>query len=100
MDLGDMMKQAKEIKQKMSGLKKELDAMRITGESGGGLVRVVLNGTMEVVELELEESFSKETKQVQETLLKSAMNAAVKNAQKEVERKQKDLLGLPGKLPF
>ena len=46
--LGDMMKKAQEMQENMQKAQQELAATEITGESGGGLVQVVMRGTHEV----------------------------------------------------
>lgn len=43
-DLMGMMKKAQEMQARMSGIQDELQALEVTGSSGGGMVSVVLNG--------------------------------------------------------
>ena len=47
MDLMKMMKQAQEIQGRMQKLQEELSGLEVEGQSGGGLVRVKLNGKLE-----------------------------------------------------
>ena len=44
MKLGQMMKQAQEIQQKMADLQTEMEAIEVVGKSGGGMCQVTLNG--------------------------------------------------------
>ena len=46
--LGDMMKKAQEMQENMQKAQQELAATKIKGESGGGLVQVIMRGTHEV----------------------------------------------------
>ena len=45
--LGGLMKQAQKMQEDMQKAQQEIAAMEITGQSGGGLVSVVLNGRHE-----------------------------------------------------
>ena len=43
-NLGDMMKQVQAMQERMAGLQAKLEQATVTGQSGGGLVKVTLNG--------------------------------------------------------
>lgn len=43
-NLGNMLKQAQELQTKMQDMQNELEAMELEGTSGGGLVKLTLNG--------------------------------------------------------
>ena len=47
MDLMKMMKQAQEIQGRMQQMQEDLAALEVEGQSGGGLVKVKLNGKLE-----------------------------------------------------
>ena len=42
--MGGMMKQAQQMQKKMTQIQSEIDALKIEGESGGGMVKVVVDG--------------------------------------------------------
>ena len=42
--LGDLMKQAQQVQERMQEVQAELARLEVTGESGAGLVKVVMNG--------------------------------------------------------
>ncbi|MCH7550246.1 MAG: YbaB/EbfC family nucleoid-associated protein, partial [Proteobacteria bacterium] len=44
MNLGQMLKQAQEFQGKMAEIQEKMAALEVTGESGGGMVQVTLNG--------------------------------------------------------
>ena len=49
-----MMKHAQMMQQKLADAQKELEEMEIEGESGGGMVKVTVNGEMELVNLTID----------------------------------------------
>jgi DNA-binding YbaB/EbfC family protein len=102
--IGDFMKQAQEIQQQMQGIQAEIAALEVTGESGAGLARVVMNGRHEVKRVELDDALMAEDKEVIEDLVAAACNDAVRKLEKEQQAKMSGIasgMGLPfGKLPF
>ncbi len=55
-DLGGLMKQAQAMQQKLAEAQEQLAEVRVEGTSGGGMVRVTLKGTGELVGVELDET--------------------------------------------
>lgn len=98
----DIMQQAQAMQEKMQGAQEELANAEVTGESGAGLVSVVMNGRHEVRRVNIDDSVMSEEKSVLEDLVAAACNDAVH----KVEVMQKDKmsgvasgLGLPGGMP-
>ncbi|MBL6715002.1 MAG: hypothetical protein RLZZ174_33 [Pseudomonadota bacterium] len=94
--MGDMMKQAKAMQEKMAQAQERLAALEVTGESGAGLVAVRMTGRHDVRGVTLDPSLMSEDREVLEDLLAAAVNDAVRR----VERAQKELMsevtaGLP-----
>lgn len=100
MDLKEMMKHAEEIKSKMESAQKELGSLRVEGESGGGMVRVKMNGKNEILEISISDEALKEDKEVLESLVASAINITIVKVKEEAMAKQKNLLGLPAGINF
>lgn len=102
--LGDFMKQAQEIQQQMQGIQEEIAALEVTGESGAGLARVVMNGRHEVKRVSLDDALMGESKEVIEDLIAAACNDAVRRVEVAQQEKMSGVasgLGLPfGKMPF
>ena len=77
----------------------------VIGESGGGMVKVTMNGRHEVKRIEIDPSLMEDDKEMLEDLVAAAFNAA---AQRVSEKMQENMAGLtsglqlpPGmKLPF
>ncbi len=84
--LGDIMKQAQEMQQKMQKLQDEIASAEVTGESGAGLVKVVMTGRYDVKGIDIDSSLMTESKEIIEDLVVAAVNDAVRR----VENNQKD----------
>ncbi|MDA1090217.1 MAG: YbaB/EbfC family nucleoid-associated protein [Proteobacteria bacterium] len=105
-NLGQMLKQAKELQTKMASMQEELADMEITGASGGGMVQVTLNGKGEARKLTIDPALiNAEEAGVLEDLILAAFNDAKGKIEKTVQEKMADLTGglplPPGmKFPF
>lgn len=84
--LGDMMKQAQEMQQKVQQLQEDIAAAEVTGEAGAGLVKVTMTGRHDVKSIYIDDSLMKEGKEIIEDLIAAAVNDAVRR----VENNQKD----------
>ncbi len=77
MDLNNLMQIATQMKDQLAKQQEEAAKLRITGEAGGGMVRVVLNGKHEAVEVSIDErAFTGGDKAMVEDLLRAAFNQA------------------------
>ena len=85
-NLGQLMKQAQEMQQKMQKLQDEIASAEVTGESGAGLVKVVMTGRYDVKGIDIDSSLMTESKEIIEDLVVAAVNDAVRR----VENNQKD----------
>ncbi len=102
--LGDLMKQAQEMQERMQGMQEEIAALEVTGESGAGLVKVVMNGRHEVKSVVLDDGLLSEEKEVIEDLVAAACNDAARRVESLQQEKMSGMatgMGLPlGKMPF
>lgn len=103
--LGDMMKKAQEMQENMQKAQKELASKEVTGESGGGLVKVVMRGTHEVNRITIDPSLIGDDQEMLEDLIAAAVNDAVHKVEKSNQEAMQDMtagLNLPPgfKLPF
>lgn len=72
-NLGAMMKQVQEMQGRMQDMQAKLDQMAVTGQSGGGLVKVTLNGKGVLTATDIDPSLLKvEEKEILEDLLVAA----------------------------
>jgi len=102
--LGNLMKQAQEMQKNMEKAQREIAEMTVVGESGGGLVKLVMTGKHELVKVELDDSLM-DDKEMLEDLFAAAVNSAVRKVEEVTQDKMGGLtqgLNLPGgmKLPF
>ena len=104
-NLGDLMKQAQQVQSRLAEAQEELANAEVTGESGGGLVRVTLNGRYEACRVQVDPSLVKEDRDLLEDLLAAAITDAARRVAGAQKDKMSDFargLGLPPgfKLPF
>lgn len=105
MDFSKMLSQAQEMQKKMGEAKESLKNISVEGESGGGAVKVVLNGNNEMVSISIDPKTLKEELSIVEDLIIAATNNAKKNVEVKVQEEMSKLTGglqLPAgfKFPF
>ena len=86
-NMSKLLKQAQSVQQEIEKVQNELSDMIIEGESGGGMVKVKVNGKQEVLELNIDETTMEEDKEVIEDLIVSALNKALSKAQIDSQEK-------------
>jgi DNA-binding YbaB/EbfC family protein len=105
-NLGDMMKQVQAMQSRMADIQAKLEQATVTGQSGGGLVKVTLNGKGLMTAVTVDPSLLKaEEKEIVEDLIVAAHNDAKSKAETMMAEEMKSLTGglplPPGlKLPF
>ena len=92
-NMSKMLKQAQEMQKEIENVQNELDVLQITSESGGGLVKVTINGKMELLELNLQDEVLSEDKEIIEDLIISAINNAITKAQDESQNRMNSVAG-------
>jgi DNA-binding protein YbaB len=85
------LKQFRDLRSQAKTMQSALAQETVTEEKNG--VKIVLNGNMEIIELKLSDSLSKEA---QENTVKNCFNDALKRAQRIMAKKLQDMGGLPG----
>ena len=103
--LDEMLKRARELQDRLEGAREEMKTQRATGESGGGIVKVTLNGAFEAIGVHIETSALAEERSVLQDLIAAAINDAVRRVadlQKESMGSVAKQIGLPPgiKLPM
>ncbi len=105
-DLLGLMGKAKEMQAKFEAMKEEMSGIEAAGQSGGGLVKVTLNGKFDMKKLDIDASlFKEEDVEILEDLVLAAHNDAKAKVEEIMQEKTKALtagLPLPAglKLPF
>jgi DNA-binding YbaB/EbfC family protein len=103
--IGNMMKQAQKMQADMEKAQAEIANMEVEGQSGGGMVKVTMNGRHEVRRVSLDDSLMSDDKEMIEDLLAAAVNDAVRRIEQQSQEKMSSVtagINLPGglKLPF
>ena len=75
MDIRMLMKQAQEMQAKLEQAQQELANMQVTGESGGGMVKVTMTGKHDVREVEISPEVM-DDREMLEALIAAAVNDA------------------------
>ena len=81
------MKQAQKMQEDMQKAQEELANMEVTGQSGGGMVKVVMTGRHDVKQVEIDKSLMGDDKEMLEDLLAAAVNDAVRQVEKTSQEK-------------
>lgn len=100
MNIAGMMKQAKQMQEKMATLQEEIAKITVEGTSGGGMVKVVMSckGAMETVEID-PSVISADDKEMLEDLVKAAVNDARAKADEKTAAETQKLMGDMGLPP-
>jgi len=101
-DMLNMMGKVKEAQARLKTMKENLVNHKVTGESGGGMVKVTVNGHRQVLKIELEDSLLKpEDKELMQDLVVAAVNKALADVdvliKEELKKNTEGLLpNIPG----
>ncbi|KPQ20719.1 MULTISPECIES: YbaB/EbfC family nucleoid-associated protein [unclassified Halomonas] len=103
--MGNLMKQAQEMQEKMQQAQEEVAEAEVLGEAGAGMVKVTMNGRHDVISVDIDSSVMQEDKELLEDLLAAAVNDAVRkveiNSKAKMEEATAGLNLPPGfKMPF
>jgi DNA-binding YbaB/EbfC family protein len=103
--LGNLMKQAQKMQEEMQRAQEELARAEITGEAGGGMVKVTMNGRHEVRRVAIDDALMGDDREMLEDLVAAACNDAVHKIEERTKDQMSSLtagLNLPPgmKLPF
>ena len=104
-NFGNLLKQAQAVQENLQKAQAQVAQISATGEAGGGMVKVTVNGRHEVKRVQIEQSLMGEDREMLEDLIAAAMNDAVHKAEAASQAKMAGLMGglqlPPGmKLPF
>ena len=99
-NMNQMLKQAQKMQENMMKAKEELENRSVQASAGGGMVEVVVNGKMELLELKIKpEAIDPDDAEMLEDLVKAAVNQGLRNAQAMVEEEMSKATGgfnIPG----
>ena len=103
--MGNLMKQAQQMQEKMQEAQEEIANAEVTGESGAGMVKIQMNGRHDVKRVDIDASLMGEDKDILEDLVAAAINDAVRKIETSTQEKMSGLTGGMGmppgfKMPF
>ena len=103
--LAGLMKQAQQMQENMKKVQEELASTEVEGQSGAGLVKIVMTCRHDVKRVTIDESLLKDDKEMLEDLVAAAMNDAVRRVESTVQEKMAAVTaGMPlppgFKMPF
>ena len=103
--LGGLMKQAQQMQENMKRMQEQLATIEVEGQSGAGMVKVVMTCRYDVKRVTVDDSLLKDDKEMLEDLIAAAVNDAVRRVEVTTQEKMGGMaagMGLPAgfKLPF
>jgi hypothetical protein len=104
-NMSELMKQAQKMQEQLQKQQEAIAMAEVTGESGAGMVKVLMNGRHDVKRVQLDDSLMSEDKEILEDLLAAAVNDAVRKIEDSNKNTLSGLaegMGLPPgfKMPF
>ena len=103
--LAGLMKQAQQMQDNMKKAQEQLAAIEVEGQSGAGLVKVLINCRNDVRRITIDPSLLADDKDMLEDLVAAAVNDALRKAEQTSQEKMSSVTaGLPlppgFKMPF
>lgn len=103
--IGQLMKQAQQMQADMQKAQEEMAQLTVTGESGGGMVKITMTCKHEIRALDIDDALVGDDKDMLEDLIIAAFNDSVRRVEQTVQDKFSGMtagLSLPAgmKLPF
>ena len=105
-NFNNMIKQAQDLQKKMAEAQEKVETLEAEGISGGGIVKITINGQNNVTSVNIDETaIDKNEKEILEDLIVAAFNDARDKIQRKIADEMSSLTGgiklPPGmKLPF
>jgi DNA-binding YbaB/EbfC family protein len=103
--IGNLMRQAQQMQENLQRAQAELATLEVTGEAGGGMVKVVMNGKHETRRVTIDPTVAGDDRELLEDLVTAAINDAVRKIETTTQQKMAGMMGgmqlPPGfKMPF
>jgi len=103
--IGQLMKQAQQMQADMKKAQEEMASLTVTGESGGGMVRITMSCKHQVHSLEIDNTLVGDDREMLEDLIVAAFNDALRRVEQTTQEKFSGMtagMSLPPgiKLPF
>ena len=79
--IGNLMKQAQQMQENLQKMQAQIAEMEVEGQSGAGLVKVVMTGKHDVKRISIDPSLMQDDKEMLEDLIAAAVNDAVRRVE-------------------
>src|ERR1700741_3426904 len=103
--LAGLMKQAQQMQENMKRMQEQLATIEVEGQSGAGMVKVVMTCRHDVKRVTIDDTLLKDDKDMLEDLIAAAINDAVRRVEATIQEKMGGMtagMGLPAgfQMPF
>ena len=88
--LGNIMKQAQAMQENLKKAQEELSQIEVSGNAGGGLVKVTMTCRHDIRRVSIDESLMGDDREVLEDLVAAAVNDAVRRVEKISQEKAQE----------
>jgi DNA-binding YbaB/EbfC family protein len=100
MDMREMLERAKEMQKKAADMQRQMAALEVEGQAGGGMVRAMLGGNGVLKRIQIDPSLMKEDeREILEDLIVAAHNDAKTKLEERVAKEMSQLAGNMGLPP-
>lgn len=100
MNMNKLMKQAQQMQAKMAKMQEELESRTVEATAGGGVVKVVVNGKQELLDIKIDpDAVDPEDVEMLEDLILAAVNEGLRKVSDMVSKEMSKLTGgmnIPG----
>lgn len=100
MNMQALLKQAQKMQKELADTESQLNELTYEASLGGGVVKVVVKGSMEIERIELDDSIiDKDNKEDLQDMIRAALNSALEAATKDKENRMNAVTGgvkMPG----
>ncbi len=91
--MGQMMRQAQKVQEALKQAQEDMAKLEIEGESGGGMVKICMNGRHDVQRVEIDPVLMNDDREMLEDLIAAAVNDAVRKVESVSQEKMAGVTG-------
>jgi len=92
-NIAQLMRQAQQLQANMQKAQEQLGSLEVTGEAGGGIVKVIMNGRHEVRRVQVDPAAIGDDREMLEDLVAAACNDATRRVAEAVQQRMTDAMG-------
>ena len=101
MNMQQMMKQARKMQEELAAAQENLKSQTVDASAGGGMVKVTVNGEMELVNLTIDpDALDPEDVDMLQDMIMAAVNEAMTQCEETTAREMQKITGGMQGLPF